>query len=89
MSKLVNLDTMKTRRSHIFYPLLILVLFIIQANYPLYAENCETKQSVTIQGIIIDEYNEPLIGVNVREKQTTNGTISDFDGRFITSRCQW
>ncbi len=37
---------------------------------------------LTVQGLISDVNNEPLIGVNIMEKGTTNGTITDFDGRF-------
>ena len=41
-----------------------------------------TAQS-TITGTIIDaEINAPLPGANVVEKGTTNGTTSDFDGKF-------
>jgi len=36
----------------------------------------------SISGVIIDEQNEPLIGVSVVVKGTTIGTISDMDGRF-------
>ena len=32
--------------------------------------------------MIIDQNGEPLIGANVQEKGTTNGTITDLDGRF-------
>lgn len=41
-----------------------------------------TQQNSTITGMIVDERGEALIGVNVLEKGTTNGTITDFDGRF-------
>lgn len=41
-----------------------------------------TQQNSTITGTIVDERGEALIGVNVLEKGTTNGTITDFDGRF-------
>jgi TonB-dependent SusC/RagA subfamily outer membrane receptor len=34
------------------------------------------------KGVILDENGESLIGVNVMEKGTTNGTITDLDGRF-------
>ncbi|HEX9601635.1 MAG TPA: carboxypeptidase-like regulatory domain-containing protein, partial [Mariniflexile sp.] len=41
-----------------------------------------TAQS-TITGTVIDaEINAPLPGANVVEKGTTNGTTSDFDGKF-------
>ncbi len=36
----------------------------------------------TVQGLVSDVNNEPLIGVNIMEKGTTNGTITDFDGHF-------
>ncbi len=40
-------------------------------------------QEVTISGTIKDsEDGEPLIGANVIEKGTTNGTITDFDGNY-------
>lgn len=36
----------------------------------------------TIRGIVTDENDEPLPGVNILVKGTTNGTISDVDGNF-------
>ena len=41
-----------------------------------------SQQNSTISGTVVDEKGEALIGVNVLEKGTTNGTITDFDGRF-------
>lgn len=35
-----------------------------------------------ITGTILDETGLPIIGVNVVEKGTTNGTITDMDGKF-------
>ena len=35
-----------------------------------------------ISGRITDSAGEPLIGVNISEKGTSNGTITDFDGKF-------
>ena len=46
-------------------------------------------QSKTITGVVKDQTGEPLIGVNVMEKGTTNGTITDVDGKYsvaLTSR---
>lgn len=37
---------------------------------------------IKVSGVIIDQNGEPLIGANVQEKGTTNGTITDLDGRF-------
>ncbi len=39
-------------------------------------------QDRTARGKVVDINNEPLIGVNVVEKGTTNGTITDIDGNF-------
>jgi TonB-linked SusC/RagA family outer membrane protein len=40
----------------------------------------QTKRQIT--GTVIEEYGEPLIGVNIVEKGTTNGVITDVDGKF-------
>ncbi len=37
---------------------------------------------VTVYGVVVDVNGDPLIGVSVLEKGTTNGTITDFDGKF-------
>ncbi len=39
----------------------------------------------TVSGVVLDETDMTLIGVNVMEKGTTNGTITDFDGNFSLS----
>ena len=40
-------------------------------------------QGKQISGIIKDSAGEPMIGVNVLVKGTANGTITDFDGKFV------
>lgn len=40
------------------------------------------QQARTVQGKIVDNSGEPIIGVNVVVKGTTVGTITDFDGNF-------
>ena len=40
-------------------------------------------QTRTISGTIVDESNEPLIGANVLVEGTSNGTSTDFDGKFL------
>ncbi len=39
-------------------------------------------QKIAIGGTITDESGQPLPGANILEKGTTNGTQSDFDGKF-------
>ncbi|MDR2914718.1 MAG: SusC/RagA family TonB-linked outer membrane protein [Tannerella sp.] len=40
------------------------------------------QQKRTITGTVVDKIGEPVIGANVVEKGTTNGIITDIDGRF-------
>lgn len=40
---------------------------------------------ITVQGTVVDATGEPLIGVSILEMGTTNGTITDFDGKFTLS----
>ncbi|MBO5251209.1 MAG: TonB-dependent receptor [Bacteroidaceae bacterium] len=39
-------------------------------------------QTISIKGTVIDANGNPIIGANVLEKGTTNGTITDMDGKF-------
>ncbi len=41
------------------------------------------QQKRTVTGTVTDENSEPLIGVSVVVKGTTQGTITDMDGKFI------
>ncbi len=40
------------------------------------------QQDKNISGKVVDQNGEPIIGVNVVEKGTTNGVISDLEGSF-------
>ena len=42
-------------------------------------------QDVLINGTVTDENGQPIPGVNVLNKATLNGTITDFDGNFSLS----
>lgn len=39
-------------------------------------------QTITVKGIVKDNFGESIIGANVTEKGTTNGMITDLDGHF-------
>ena len=41
-----------------------------------------SSQQVKINGTVSDHVGDPMPGVNVREKGTTNGTQTDFDGHY-------
>lgn len=42
-------------------------------------------QRKSITGVVLDNFNEPVIGANVTVAGTTNGTITDIDGNFTLS----
>ena len=43
---------------------------------------CSWAQSVSVKGTVIDDQGEPMIGVSVAVKGSTNGTVTDFDGNY-------
>jgi len=45
----------------------------------------EQMQSQAISGIVVDPTGEPVIGASILEKGTTNGIITDINGRFSLS----
>lgn len=48
--------------------------------------SADTQQTIkNISGTITDANGEPIIGANVIEKGSTNGTITDIDGKFNLS----
>ena len=40
---------------------------------------------VKVTGKVVDNMGEPMIGISIQEKGTTNGVISDFDGNYNLS----
>ena len=51
------------------------LLFLAALSLGLYAE----KQ---VSGVVVDAKGEPVIGASIQAKGTTQGTISDYDGKF-------
>lgn len=46
---------------------------------------CTFGQNVTVKGKIVDTDKNPLIGVTVIQKGTTNGTVTNYDGDYSIS----
>ena len=42
----------------------------------------EQLQTIAVTGVVLDASDEPIIGASVVEKGTTNGGITDINGRF-------
>lgn len=58
-------------------------LVVMAENKSYSVQNVQQKQVVS--GIVRDSSGEPVIGASVLEKGTTNGTITDLDGKFTLS----
>lgn len=41
-----------------------------------------TAQTHTVTGVVTDADHEPMVGVSIIEKGTSNGTMTDIDGKF-------
>ncbi len=54
---------------------ILTLLFLAALSVGLYAE----KQ---VSGVVVDAKGEPVIGASIQAKGTTQGTISDYDGKF-------
>ncbi|MBP1612995.1 MAG: hypothetical protein H6Q13_443 [Bacteroidetes bacterium] len=59
----------------------ILWIFLFLVQIPLLSAQGQIK----VSGKIVDQNNDPMIGVSVLEKGTSNGTITDFDGNYVLS----
>lgn len=42
----------------------------------------DNEQSIQVNGVVTDENNLPIAGVNILEKGTINGYVTDFDGKY-------
>ena len=53
-----------------------------RSNIPAAVEMLVQQQTFTVKGVIVDEKGEPIVGANVLEEGSSNGTITDMDGNF-------
>lgn len=65
---------MKRLKSDLFKVLFVVMALIL--NLDVYA------QATTVDGLVVDGNNEPVIGASVMVKGMQTGTATDFDGRF-------
>ena len=64
---------MKKAKSQ-FYRLLMLMAVVVFA--------LDVSAQATISGHVKDDTGEDVIGATIMEKGTSNGTVTDFDGKF-------
>ena len=75
---------MKNNRKHrgayneVFFRMVFLLVFLMTIVTGF-------AQNKTVSGIVVDKAGEAVIGASVLVKGTSNGTITDFDGKFTLS----
>lgn len=63
--------------------LFCLTFFWVSTNIKVYSQNRDNQQEIIVKGTVVDnETNEPLIGVSVRVKGSSQGTVTDLDGNY-------
>ncbi len=55
-----------------------LIVFVIS----LITIYCFTAKNTLVEGVVLDEFNFPIIGASILEQGTKNGTSTDVDGKF-------
>lgn len=83
------------KNSHIGYSIRLLSVGLILAltSVPVFAEaakesgvkESQQNRAITVTGTVIDETGEAVIGASAFVKGTTNGTMTDLDGKFTLS----
>ncbi|MCH4551668.1 SusC/RagA family TonB-linked outer membrane protein [Aestuariibaculum lutulentum] len=58
----------------------VFILFFFCLSLSVFAQG--TSGKITVSGEVVDATGIPLPGVNVIEKNTTNGVVTDFDGKY-------
>lgn len=58
------------------------LLFAISLQFTSVMANAEAQQTIAVQGKVTDDAGAPMPGVNIVEKGTTNGTVSNADGTY-------
>ena len=66
---------MKQKLSHLFGLLVLLLLMPVHSS----------AQNLRVEGKVLDEHGEGMIGAGVVIQGTTTGTITDYDGNFVLS----
>lgn len=77
-------STINTKLCIVCWAFLVFTTLHINA-HPLYGESerpMVSQQAITVTGIVTDDFGEGLPGVNIVEKGTVNGTMSDIDGKY-------
>ena len=63
-----------------------ILLVILSFCMPIFSASLEAsgieQKKVTVNGVVLDDTHEPLIGVSVLVKGSQQGTVTDLDGKY-------
>jgi TonB-linked SusC/RagA family outer membrane protein len=79
-----------SRQQKVIMKCMLFLLLLMAGTHPAPAKAAEgaaneagvQQQRKTVSGTVVDAYSEAVIGANIIEKGTSNGTVSDADGKF-------
>lgn len=77
---MIKSNALKKRKCKLFTFLFLLSAWMLFNVHDVHAEAMQQKKSIT--GTVADGTGEPIIGASVLEAGTSNGTITDLDGKF-------
>ena len=62
----------------------LLLIGLLSLSTVTFAQNNSNSNQtkLAVKGVVVDEKGELLIGVSVQQKGASNGTITDFDGKY-------
>ena len=66
-----------------FFRCFSLLIFLQLGFLTVTAEAVTQRQTISVNGVVVDEGNVPVAGAYVVEKGTDNGTSTDSDGKFL------
>ena len=80
----IQIESKLTKMRLLMSKILTIVLVFSMNTQYVYANTSNSFEGVqqNITGVVMDETGEPLPGATVMVKGTTNGTTTDFDGKF-------
>lgn len=81
-SERVPLSTPPKVRGKSSLTILLFLYLFLGSPYFMYGESVQAKQTASVSGTVSDESGEPLIGVAIKLKGSTIGTVTDIDGNY-------
>ena len=70
------------KKVNLMFIFLVVALSISPESYANLNTTSQQQEKIKVSGKVVDKNGESIIGANIIEKGTTNGTVTDYDGNF-------